>query len=210
MQLFDHAGDYVAFEQVLAKAHEHVPMRLLSYCLMPNHWHLVVWPYGDGDLSAFLRWVTLTHTQRRHAHRSSVGGGHLYQGRFKSFLVEENEHFLTVCRYVERNALRAGLVRRAGEWRWCSLWRRLQDDPGAGPPLAPWPVPRPMGWVDWVNRPQSQKELEAVRLCVKRGQPFGSEMWQRSTAQRFGLGLTVRPRGRPRKKVSGTFSGKGT
>ncbi|HUG92188.1 MAG TPA: hypothetical protein VML55_15210, partial [Planctomycetaceae bacterium] len=85
---------------------------------MPNHWHLVVWPAGDGDLSEYMRWLTVTHTQRWHAAHHTSGTGALYQGRFKS------EHFLTVCRYVERNALRANLAGSAEAWRWGSLWQR--------------------------------------------------------------------------------------
>jgi putative transposase len=122
--IFRKDGDYQAFERVLAESLEHVPgMRLVVYCLMPNHWHLVLWPRRDGELSDFLHWLTLTHTQRWHAHHHEVGGGHLYQGRFKSFPIHEDEHFLTVCRYVERNALRARLVAKAEAWRWGSLWQ---------------------------------------------------------------------------------------
>src|SRR5208337_3088457 len=95
--------------------------RLLAYCVMPNHWHLIVWPRQDGELSRFVGWLTLTHTQRWHAQRHTRGSGHVYQGRFKSFPVQGDEHFLTACRYVERNALRANLVERAEAWRWCSL-----------------------------------------------------------------------------------------
>lgn len=80
--------DYRAFERVLREVQERVAMRILAYCLMPNHWHLVVWPRRDGDLSTFMRLLTLTHTQRWHAHRRSAGSGHLYQGRFKSFIVQ--------------------------------------------------------------------------------------------------------------------------
>src|SRR5271154_2443491 len=85
-------------------------MRLLAYCLMPNHFHVLLWPREDGDLSQFMRWLTVTHTQRWHAHHRTTGTGHLYQGRFKSFPVQSDEHFLTVCRYDERNALRANLI----------------------------------------------------------------------------------------------------
>ena len=113
MTLFDDEGDYAAFERVLGQACERGQMRLLAYCVMPNHWHLVVWPRKDGDLSRFMNWLTLTHTQRWHQHRHTVGVGHVYQGRFKSFPVETNEYLLTVCRYVERNPVRAGLVERA-------------------------------------------------------------------------------------------------
>jgi putative transposase len=131
-RLFEHDGDYAAFERVLHEARERVAMRLLAYCVMPNHWHLVLWPYRDGDLSRFLGWLTLTHTQRWHAYRQTVGTGHLYQGRFKSFVVQTDDHLLSVCRYVERNAVRAGLVERAEAWRWSSLWpanagKRLAD-----------------------------------------------------------------------------------
>jgi putative transposase len=105
--LFDKPGDYEAFERVLAEAQQEHPLPLLAYCVLPNHWHLVVAPEADGDLSRFVGWLTLTHTQRWHAHRHTAGNGHLYQGRFKSFAIQADEHLLTVCRYVERNPLRA-------------------------------------------------------------------------------------------------------
>ena len=199
LRLFEKAGDYEAFERVLAEAHERIPMRILAYCLMPNHWHLVLWPRRDGDLSRFIGWVTLTHTQRWHAHHETTGQGHVYQGRFKSFLVQTDEHFLAVCRYVERNPLRAGLVVRAEEWRWSSLWRRLFGVAPMRRWLAEWPIRRPSRWVDWVNESQTVAELDALRRCVTRGRPFGSEAWVRRTALRFGLEATLRARGRPKK-----------
>ena len=208
LQLFEKTGDYWAFERVLEEAHERIPMRTLAYCLMSNHWHLVLWPRGDGDLSRFMAWVTLTHTQRWHAHHETAGQGHVYRGRFKSFPVQGDEHFLAVCRYVERNALRAGLVVRAEEWRWSSLWKRLR---GAAPTrrwLAEWPAAGPSRWVDWVNEPQTEAELEVLRGCIKRGRPFGSEVWARNTARRLGLEATLRARGRPRKR--GSVVGKGS
>jgi putative transposase len=123
-QIFKKEGDYAAFMKVLRQAQEWQPMRLLSFCLMPNHWHLVVWPQKDGELSEFMRWLTVTHTQRWHAHYQTAGTGPLYQGRFKSFPIQEDEHLLAVCRYVERNALRANLANKAEAWRWCSLGKK--------------------------------------------------------------------------------------
>jgi putative transposase len=200
LPLFEKAGDYEAFERVLGEAHTRLAMRTLAYCVMPNHWHLVLWPRRDGDLSRFLAGVTLTHTQRWHAHRRSAGAGHLYQGRFKSFPVQGDAHLLTVCRYVERNALRAQLVLRAEEWRWSSLWRRTVGTAQATAWLADWPVPRPRQWVAWVNEPQTEAEVEAVRRCVTRGRPFGTEAWIGRTVERLGLEGTLRPRGRPKKE----------
>jgi putative transposase len=145
-------ADFDAFERVVAEAKEQVPMRILAYCLMPNHWHLLLWPQTGPDLSRFVGWLTLTHTQRWHAHYHNVGTGHLYQGRFKSFPVQEDNHLYTVCRYIERNALRANLVaKRAEEWRWCSLWQRLHGvDKGEGL-LNSWPIACPPGWTGMVN-----------------------------------------------------------
>src|SRR2546429_218454 len=121
---FKKTTDYDAFVRVLAEAHERTPMRVLGYCLMPNHLHLVLWPRKDGELSEFMRWLTVTHTQRWHARYHSQGTGPIYQGRFKSFPIAEDDHLLTVLRYVERNPLRAGLVRSAAKWRWSSLGQR--------------------------------------------------------------------------------------
>jgi putative transposase len=117
LALFDKPADYHAFEKILREAHDWMGLRIAAYCLMPNHWHLLLWPRQDGELSEAMRWITVTHTQRWHAHRHTAGTGPVYQGRFKSFPVQTDEHFLTVARYVERNALRANLVQRAEEWR---------------------------------------------------------------------------------------------
>jgi len=196
-RIFETRGDYTAFEKVLAEAHERVAMRTVSYCVMPNHWHFVLWPREDSDLSEFMWWLTLTHTQRWHAAHGTTGSGHLYQGRFKSFPVESDEHYLTVCRYVERNALRAKLADRAEAWRWGSLWRRHCGPPDAARILADGPVPWPADWGEWVNEPQAEHELAALRTCIVRGRPYGRESWVRKTAHRLGLTSTLRPRGRP-------------
>ena len=203
LPIFQEDADYAAFQRVLREALDHVPgMRLLAYCLMPNHWHLLLWPRRTGELSDFGHWLTLTHTQRWHAHYHDVGSGHLYQGRFKSFPVAEDDHFLQVCRYVERNALRAGLVQRAEAWPWSSLGQRHRADAPAQGWLSPWPIPEPADWLGEVNRPQSEAELEAVRRSVQRGQPYGAEEWSHRVAKRLGLESTFRVRGRPRKQQS--------
>jgi putative transposase len=158
---------------VLDEALAEAPLRVLAFVLMPNHWHFLLWPEGDRDLTNFCRWLTHTHSLRWHAHDHTAGTGHIYQGRFKAFAVASDEYLLTVCRYVERNPLRANLVGRAEQWRWSSLWRRVQGDEQPRRFLAPGPVPLPDGWVAHVNAPQTEAELEAVRRSVQRGCPFG-------------------------------------
>lgn len=201
--LFEQEGEYALFEAILDEVRERVPVRILSWCLMPNHWHLVLRPEKDGALSDYMRLVTLLHTQRWHARRATVGTGHLYQGRFKSFVVQQDAHFLAVCRYVERNALRANLVQRAEHWPWSSL-SRLSGSSSRHPRVDAWPVPRPANWIEQVNTAASDEELKALRRCTRRGSPYGDEAWQGETACQLGLQSTLRSRGRPQKLEKGS------
>ena len=197
--LFRTEYDYQAFLQVMEEARQAVPIRLLSYCLMPNHWHLVLWPREDDELSRYMQWLTLTHTKRWHKFHATTGTGPIYQGRFKSFPVEQDEHFYTVCRYAERNPLRAGLVEQAEHWKWSSLWSRTEESYSVS--LDPWPLPLNCGWRDYVNEVVSESELAALGQSSQRGKPYGSEAWCQQTARLLGLESTLRRRGRqPRRK----------
>lgn len=201
MKIFDDGEDYAAFERVLAETVADVRMRLLAYCLMPNHWHLLLRPFETGDLGQFVHRLTVRHVRRWHAHRDSAGGGHVYQGSYKAFIVGTDAYFLAAARYVERNALRAGLVKRAEDWRWGSLWRWCHPEVNdEAPRLSPWPVNRPRNWVWRVNQPQNDAELAALRRSVRRGQPYGRQAWVDRVAKRLNLQWTMRPRGRPRKR----------
>lgn len=197
--MFHKDGDYIAFQKLLKQASDRIPMRMLSYCLMPNHFHLVLWPKGDGDLSKWMQWLTTSHVRRYHRHYNS--SGHVWQGRFKSFPVQSDEHLLTVMRYVERNPIRAKTipVRKAQHWAWSSAGIPHADAEML-PSLVNGPVERPEPWLDWVNRPTTKDEFEAMSTCISRGQPYGSEQWRSRIAKRLGLESSLRPRGRPRKK----------
>jgi putative transposase len=206
MTIFENAGDYEAFEKVVEQALERQPMRILSYVVMPNHWHFVLWPYKDGDLSAFMYWLTMAHTQRWHAFHGTTGTGHLYQGRFKSFPVQDDNHLLTVCRYVERNALAAGLVQKAEDWQWGSLWRRDHYNPAVQTFLHAGPLALPDDWIAFVNSPQTAKDVAEIDHCTERGRPFGDIAWADHAALRLGIERTLRPLGRPRKRLQEPFS----
>ncbi len=199
MRLFDKPSDYQAFEGILEETLEKRRLRLCAYCLMPNHWHLVVWPEEDGQLAAFMQRLTTTHVRRWQEHRGWVGYGHLYQSRYKSFPVETDEYFYQVVRYVERNALRAQLVTVAEEWRWCSLWRQTHGSAQQRALMAAWPLARPTDWLTLVNQPQTDAEVEAIRRAIRRGQPFGSANWVQQTARCLGLESTLRAPHRPTK-----------
>ena len=198
--MFRDADDYAAFLRVLAETIERIPMRVCGYCLMPNHWHLALWPARDGDLSRFMQRLTITHVRRWVEHRHRVGLGPVYQGRFKSFPVQDDAHFTTLLRYVERNPLRAKLVTRAQRWAWSSASgvavRATDDVPRIE--IAPWPVPRRADWVDWVNAAQTPAEEAAVRRSIQFSRPLGSPTWVAKMETRLRL-PPLRPRGRPRK-----------
>jgi putative transposase len=196
-RLFHKEADYQAFQRLLLQVKEAVPVRVLAWCLMPNHWHLVLWPSEDGQLSRFMLRLSTAHVRRHFAHYHTTSGGHLYQGRFKSFPVQEDGHFPTVCRYVEANPLRRGLVEKAGKWPWSSLWAYSHKQAELRPEA--WPVRRPAGWEAIVQAALPGDELEQVRTSLRRGRPFGSEPWVLKTAHELGLGFTLRDCGRPKK-----------
>jgi putative transposase len=199
-QMFFNDQDYLAFERIIVDTLEKRPMRILGYCLMPNHWHFTLWPEKDGDLGRFMQRLTVTHVTRWQKHYNMVGYGHVYQSRFKSFPVESDEHFYQVNRYVERNALRANLVDRAEDWPYGSLWIGERGTEEHRAMLSAWPLPKPKKWKDYVNQPASEAELEALRRSVARGTPYGKSAWIESTARKLGLESTLRKPGRPKAR----------
>jgi putative transposase len=198
LPLFRKEADFEAFERIMIEAHERHSLRLLAWCLMRNHWHFVVWPQEEGEVTAYFRWLAHTHAMRWHVAHNTVGRGHLYQGRFKSFPIQEDEHFFTVCRYVERNALKTRVVERAEDWRWGSLWARQAGSGKLKAILSDWPIKRPRNWTALVNAPMTEKEAEGVQVCIARSRPYGDERWQESEAQRLDLTHTLRNEGRPK------------
>ena len=210
--VFQDPDDYAAFVDLLGEACERWPMRVVGVCLMPNHFHLVVWPPARGDLSRWMQWLMTSHVRRHHGRYGT--SGHVWQGRYKSFpvqptrvpaatrlrgVVEGGDAVLAVLRYVERNPVRAGLVASAEDWPWSSA--RWWYDGGSAPGFwqARWWA-RPPDWLAHVNRPQTEEELAALRRCVRRGCPFGRQRWVEKMARQWGLQTTLRPRGRPREQ----------
>ena len=212
LMIFKKPLDFIAFENILAQGLERVPMRLCGYCIMGNHWHLLLWPRNDGDLSKFMQWITNTHSRRWHAAHGTTGIGHVYQGRFKSFPVQHDMHYLKVLQYIESNPLRAGLVNSSHDWQYSSLYQRntettdenINEDTGEietqQTKLKLYnPVQIPADWNKYVNIVPSEEDQTKIENSIKRGTPFGGETWTKRTAVALGLESTIRPRGRPRK-----------
>jgi putative transposase len=198
--IFEKDPDYAAFEKVLAQTLANIPIRLFAYCIMPNHWHMILQPTTDTQLGQFMQRLTVTHVRRWHEHRHTTGRGHLYQGAYKSFPIQRDSHLLKVVRYIQRNPLRANLVTRAEDWRYSSLWIEHNGDPDQQKMLTPLPVDLPADWLRIVNRPQNPAEEQALRTSIIRGRPFGATDWAAKTARKLNLTHTFRDRGRPKIK----------
>jgi putative transposase len=198
--------DFAAFLHALTQTQQRYPFRLYGYCLMPNHFHLLLEPEASQNISRILQSLTVAHTWQFHKAHASVG--HIWQGRFKSPVIQDDDHLLTVLRYIEANPLRAGLVTDLQQYRWSSYpvhglgradglvaelpgWQRLGKTASA----------RRAYWRRWVHKPLTERELAEVRRAVCTGRPLGSPTWVKATARRLGVELAPRPRGRPRKSA---------
>ena len=200
--LFDSGGDFEAFERLLRDAQTRTAMRILAYCLMGNHWHLLLWPSRDDALTTFMHWLEGTHARRWTLAHDAVGRGAVYQSRFRSTPVQTDHHLLAVWRYIERNPLRANLVASAADWHWSSLSTTRHRR--KVPELATPPIDRPSNWLEYVNLPRTDAELAAIRRATGVGAPFGEAVWSESAAAAIGW----RQRGRP-KKGPYPFAGNG-
>jgi putative transposase len=204
--LFDDDKDYVQFENILTEAVEIFDLPLLAYTIMPNHFHFVFYPSVDGLLGQFMQWFTLTHTKRYHVLKETTGFGHLYQGRYKSFMVQNDNHVLQLIRYVERNPLRANLVRDPLMWKYSSLYRRYKGTDKEKQILGVWPIEEPKNYLEYLKTPEREDELEALRRSVNKGQPFGDDVWIMDMVKKFDLQSTTREGGRPRQNQTTDFN----
>jgi putative transposase len=169
LRLFERDADYQSFLGCLILGLHEIPLRLLAYCVMPNHFHLVVWPAETGQISRFMKLVTGTHSKRWHRLHGTEGTGCVYQGRYRGVVVRQDAQFLTLCKYVERNALRAKLVGKAEDWPWSSLHQRCKSLNHVQ--LEPWPIPQPSNWLAIVNEPDQDADLKAMRSTVGHRRP---------------------------------------
>jgi putative transposase len=199
LSMFKNEKDYAHFESLLEEAKELIDMRILAYCVMPNHWHLVLYPRTDTDMSLFIHWLTTTHVRHHRVTTKSIGGGHLYQGTYKSFPVENSEYLTTLIRYVEQNPLRAKLVDRAEDWKYSSLYRRMHGTPKQQKLLTRLPIELPHQYLKEVNTLYTEDAFEEIRKSIRRGTPYGRERWVEDFVASHHMESTVRVPGRPRK-----------
>jgi putative transposase len=199
--LFENENDYRAFVALICESLKKHNVKIISYALMPNHWHLVIICGRIKEMSKWAHWFECTHANRWNGAHGLRGTGAVYQGRFQAVPVQSDQSLIRLCRYVERNPLRKGLVAAAEEWQWSSLY---DDCNKCGViPLEVWPIPRPENWVEYVNTPENEAELEDLRRMLRKNLPIGTKEWQAAVAP-F-IGASLRERGRPK----GTYKRRG-
>jgi putative transposase len=187
VKIFSKNSDYQFFCDLIGDALNRFAVELFAFCVMPNHWHLILRPLKDKDLSLFMAWLTTSHVQHWHFVHGTTGSGHIYKGRFKAIPVQNDLYFLRVLRYVERNPLRAKLVNRAEKWKWSSLWTRINGSLQEKALLSPVPTGGFSNYLEFVNTPQSAKELCEIRNTIRRSLPYGQEQWRKETSSRLGI-----------------------
>jgi putative transposase len=198
-QIFHDDSDYQLFETILEEVSDITNVDILAYVVMPNHWHLVLRPAADGELSDFMKRLTVTHTQRYRVKTKTVGEGPVYQGRYKSFLIQEDKHLLTVLRYVERNPIAAKLVADPMEWKYSSLYHRYEGTADEKHLLASWPATETADYRSSIAMPLSPREFEKLSLSKEKGVPYGNDGFVMDMVERHNLQSTLRGRGRPKQ-----------
>ena len=196
--IFNTEKEYRHFVSLVKEARDLTDMRILGYCIMPNHWHLILYPQTDTQLSEFMSWLTSTHVRQYRTKTKTIGFGHLYQDRYKSFPVETNEYLQTLMRYVEQNPLRATLVEKAEDWLWSSLYIRERGSDKEKKLLAELPFDLPVNYLESVNDIINKETLELVRVSVNKGTPYGKNGWVNEMVTTHGLVHTTRGKGKPR------------
>ena len=201
--VFHGEGDYLAFLKAVADLKERKPFDLYGYCLMSNHIHLLLRPRG-GTISRIVQSLLVSHTQRYHRFHHS--GGHVWQGRFKSPVIQDDDHLLAVLRYIEANPLRARVVEHVGEYPWSSFASHCDGRADELlSPVAPYELlaagaaARRRRWTAYVQQTPDESEVTAIRRSSETGLPYGEPSWVDRLCRRLKLDLTIRPRGRPRK-----------
>ncbi len=195
-QVFHRNQDYEAFTNLMREVKDRYPVKVFAYCLMPNHFHMILMPVHAEKLSKWMQWLMTSHVRYHHRHYKT--SGHIWQGRFKSFIIQKDNYLLTALRYVEGNPVRAGLVSSARNWLWSSHVERIGIE--FHQIVDKIPIELPQKWGRYVDEPLTDKELEELHRSVNRQSPFGDTEWQGQVCRSFGLEHTIRPRGRPRKK----------
>lgn len=194
--VFHDKYDYERFLKLLEESKQRYEINIYAYCLMPNHFHIVVYTNDAQSLSKALHWISSSYV--RYYNKKYKISGHLWQGRYKSFIVQQDSYLLVLLKYVEANPKRANIVKRCEDFKYSSAYNRINkiDDNI----LDIVPIELPNNWSNYINDKENKTDIDYIRNSIERQSPLGDELWQVNLAKKYGLESTLNPRGRPRKK----------
>jgi putative transposase len=162
--IYHDSRDYMSFTALMMEGAQRFPVRIFGYCLMPNHFHLLLEPCEENALSDFMEWVTGRYACGLRRRTETVGHGHVFQRRFWSAPVNGENGFLMVLRYIERNPVRGNLVPVADLWPWSSYVGRAARHKG----LCALPCELPTTWAEMVHTIEDEKVLQSIRSALVR------------------------------------------
>lgn len=199
LQLFNEPQDYKLFLNVLMESWEIHQIDIYAFCIMPNHFHMLVRPKEVGDLQKFMHYLSSTYTRRLHIRTNTNGCGPVFQGRYKAIMVQDGKAFETIFRYIELNSVRAKLVQYSDEWEWCSSNARINNTK-YNKILANLyeEIPSGSDLRNWIHGFMYEDALENIRVSINKGRPFGDNSWVELMCNEHDLLYTMRVVGRPR------------
>ena len=195
-QTFFNDGDYAAYVELMAQWCRDEGVEIWSYCLMPNHIHLIAVPSSQEGLRRAIGEAHRRYTRRINFRQK--WRGYLWQGRFASFVMDE-PHLLAAARYIELNPVRAGLVAKAENWPWSSARAHLAGRDDQLVKVAPLLTMIP-DWCAFLNSAMPEEELRDIRQHSRTGRPLGDETFLDRLEGMVGRLLKPQKRGRKPKK----------
>ena len=200
--------DYLFYLKTLQEWKAQFDCKIHAYCLMTNHVHLVVDPGGNPDnLGRLMK--RIAGRQTRYVNKMEQRSGTLWEGRYKSSPIQNEEYLLACCRYVELNPLRAGLVDDPANYRWSSCPAKV------GRASQPWldfdpfylgmgnsALLRERNYAAWLEETVPDSELQRIREGVQRGQLIADASFAQELSDKLGRRLELRGPGRPRKEAA--------
>jgi putative transposase len=196
--IFREDGDHQQYLQLLLEYSVKHGLKTMAYCLMTNHVHLICIPERIDTLKSVFRPLDLRYTQ--HFNWTQHISGRLWQGRPYSCALDD-EHLWAAIRYVERNPVRARMVRKAEHYAWSSAASHcgLRNDPLLSPLPARFPVAT-KDWSAWLSEKEDERMLAMIRLRTRTGRPAGSKRFVAALETQLGRRLQPKSIGRPKKK----------
>lgn len=196
--VFEDDEDRVSYLSWINDYSKKYKLSIVAYCLMDNHVHFIVIPRDDFSLAKVFSISHMRYSQ--YFNKKKKASGHLWQGRFYSCVMDD-DYLVTSLRYVERNPVRAGIVRKPWQWKWSSAGEHVGQRKGIIDieKITTLIDTSHEEWKGYIDLAENKEEVENIRKHTLLGRPLGTKDFIAKLGKRLGRVLSVLPRGRPKK-----------